>query len=1543
MSFDEEEDTGEKSLLSFEPDSEKIPLNLVVPDETAYLKRFSTPSFPSLPPDPVSLTSSFIHGASLGYLGEEPNTGLGQIADLTGMLANFIVISKGAGLAMKGTGLVRGTTVGQELLFEGLSTFPADVAFVTSPAADDLENPEALLPLFTAANLATVPLSRLWSLGKSKLTTPVFQEGEGRMLTEVLDEASESIRAEAEGVSFENLLRKEASKEKPVGTPMEENIVRLNRLGEDYRILEEQDLSRWERDSKETVFGFARTEESAITAGEKASRETIEDFLVTRMGRELTQEEQVSLMGAFLNRPANLVTERTFSNVAFDMWERGEIDLAASGVSRSSRWSRKIFPEEVDDLFRRLDDIEAATSVGLPPTATYDEIIKRTRDVQKGLSKLSDNILNNPVRREILDQAIAETEKLFENRKFGVSPDFAKTDELLKMISTNAVFSRTDDLVFKTDEINRLIRNLERNQAGYERRLKESTKKALQRDFNSERDAGAIVSILSGKKDLDPQSYSKMRVPLARYIIGEFDSLVTPNLIDEDIGRQIAGIRKQLGELPTKIKDEPELKSASRKLREQEAQAKTQLTQSLFSNQGTARALAMQTGNENLVKAVDFYFASLGDIPSQAYVSGRQILGNRSIALDMQLNQIKNRPTPSARANIDVEGRPTSKKTLVDHPGDLDDPGLRPPSIDEQLDVIGTGKELGTVSRLFGTPQVIAERYERMATTEVMKNLYGKTKDFFGKAYTRYNLVIEDQGIFETQFLKPFEDYVAALGEKGSMVSGLVDELSTTANKLLKEGISDDDIYAIGQKKISAHSREIQDGYDLFRKMDDWIADKGDEGVRRYNRLVELGEIDGEKLALIKRRPYHVHFRYEGDFILFKTRADGERSFLGYVKGRQMAVDAIKEYQSKHPGDMTGRFVMLPKIIDDAGDLVRLGSLARDMDRTMGVDAAHLKTLIDNKEFTKDTLYDVFYGARKDRLLGLEEKRIDTLRATALSAIASIRFSNYIDLVAEGQQLAKTLGENSLPRWRDYVKTFSNDLIGISRNLEQTVDDYLQGALEYFTERIPWTRDTLETIGITPSSRITRSVSSTLTFLGRVGALGFNVGTAFINMMILPTNVFPVVGMENLIYGMRNLGRHWNTPEFQTLLKKGGVTLRQSGILFRDELTKPDILLGRGAKAYRKIDNLSMWMFNKTEDLARGTTMLAAYKQAEKLSKSLTKGVDHGTWQEKLLKDIARGRKQQVTNREVLDEYAVHVMKNTNFDFSPTGLSELARNPVTKPWFQFKTFLTKEIEFLMGQSLPLTHKERFLALGMFGTIGGLFALPGVEDIDTVSRYLFGVSPKLYMDTYLPEIATAGLPAIAGIDLSNRISLGSVSHLTDFETFPFGLGIARVGRMAKGIKEGRMDLGGALWYSMSSLESMRQGFELLSTGELKDRYGQTLATREEMSPLALVGRVFGFQSTIEGDISMLKTAYKAHEERVSSRQRRAMRDVLDLETKGRYSEAREIQKKAGITDKQKRSARKKQNISRRDLLKQSMRTSTRSESLYREALENIPEQ
>ncbi len=1555
---DEEEQEDYSDLLvpaREEDDPYSLTREALVPDEMGYLellsRRGGTGGTGMLAPEPVGIGSAFLHGASLGFAGEEPNTGWGTVADVAGTIASAIAVTKGVGGLLGRVGVSGGSTLAGQMAFEGAISAPFDAAYLASPLGRDTENPELMLPLFTGLNMAMVPLGRLFAIAKSRVTTPAVDEVTGARFLNVLDSETTRIMDEAEGINFEAMLRGEPGTPTvtPYSSTLEENITNLNRLGDEYRMNLHNDALRENLETVKYVFGEG-SEGASILAGERAIREATDEFLTQNMGRVLPQDEQLVIWRALDANGGVLGSADNFNKRAFELWNEGQIDsgMPTRGTSQSSRWNRKTFGEEVQLFVGKVRDIEDAVSVGLPPNSTYKEIVKRSEDVMRELTKIHEKTLTNPAYKRIVDEATKQYDEALKNRGLGVSADFAATrggEELYRLAATNALFSRVDDVKMRADEITRLISNIQGNAEAYQRNMKESLKKALNKDYNTEKQTQRIQTLVSGKGRIEPKEFAGLRTSLARYIIEQLHREVAPEFIEADLGKQLSTLRKEMAAVPTRFPDD--VASRNREIAQlmgEEEKIKAQIAQQFFSNQTIARTLASRSGNANFAKAVDYYFAALGDPIAQSHVVGRKLLGRGHIARDITANRTLTTPRPSVDPRVDTTGKPTGTSSIINSKTSDMDPGLLDDAeaLQTQLAIIEQGKDLDPVRRLFGSPEVNARVYKEKATLPELKTLYGSIEDLYKRGFEQYNKIQEDLTFYKDELLEKFHQRVLEMGENGSKAIALIDDVSRTANALIDEGLSYGDIEEALAKKIRAQSQEVQDAYKQFRDMDDWIYDKGISWILENNSKVDRGLLpESARLAVPARRPGHVHFAYDGDFRLMLVDESGER-FVGYVMGRDQAADEIISYLERNP-DAAGRFVLTPKLVDHEGDLVKLGDLVKDVNRTMGVDITQLRKLIGEDKFNGSTIYDVFYGARKERLLGLEEKRLDTLRSTTLSALAAIRFSRYMPLVMEGRQLARTLKDSSLPTWADSVSTYVNDLVGVSRGLEKTLDNHLQGVLSMVTERVPLTRDFFSALGITPGSRITRAVGSSLTFLSRVLPLGFNPATALINTALLGTNVIPVTTLADTMWASKNVFRWRKSPEGIALLKKGGVSLRQSGILFGDEFRKPDVLLGRGARAWQKVDDWSMAMFNATEDYTRGVTLLAAYKHGERMAKGLAKGVEARTWQEKLLRDIARGRGQKVTNREVLDEYAVHIMRNTNFDYSVSGLSELARNPATKPFMQFKTFLTKEIEFLFGGGLPLTHKERFLALGIMGSIGGLFAMPGIEDIDAISRLLFnGASPKLWMDTYLPEMLTAGLPAAIGIDLSDRVTLGSTSQFLNPETFPFGLGVNRIKNALLGMKNGTMDVGSAALYTVSAAEGARQGFELLSTGELRDRYGQLLVREEDTNMAAMVARVMGFKTTIEGDVSTYRTVYADVRQRALARDREALKTIIKYEQDGRTSEARALQKKAGITNKQIKAEKRKRSMTTRDIMIQRTRQDHREEELYRDALLSFPE-
>ena len=304
-----------------------------------------------------------------------------------------------------------------------------------------------------------------------------------------------------------------------------------------------------------------------------------------------------------------------------------------------------------------------------------------------------------------------------------------------------------------------------------------------------------------------------------------------------------------------------------------------------------------------------------------------------------------------------------------------------------------------------------------------------------------------------------------------------------------------------------------------------------------------------------------------------------------------------------------------------------------------------------------------------------------------------------------------------------------------------------------------------------------------------------------------------------------------------------------------------------------------------------------------------------------MLNDIGAELGKRIDHADVLDEYAVRIMKKTNFDFDITGLSEIARNPLLKPFAQFKTYFFKEIEFLMG-GVPLSAKERFISLGMFGAIGGMFAIPGADEIDQWSTSIFGISPKVWVMNNMPEVFGAGLGATIGLDFSQKANIGTLSRALSPEGI-WGVAPSKAAYQYKQYAKGNLSATDAFLGSFSVMKGIGQAIELQSTGRVSDQYDQTLVHADDLNMVQKIGIGMGISPTPMSK-AITATRYKhVQEKRQSARDRAALRDYVDAYFERDYVTANEIAKKNELSKAQIDRAIKKRRQTAGDVLREGM--------------------
>ncbi len=172
----------------------------------------------------------------------------------------------------------------------------------------------------------------------------------------------------------------------------------------------------------------------------------------------------------------------------------------------------------------------------------------------------------------------------------------------------------------------------------------------------------------------------------------------------------------------------------------------------------------------------------------------------------------------------------------------------------------------------------------------------------------------------------------------------------------------------------------------------------------------------------------------------------------------------------------------------------------------------------------------------------------------------------------------------------------------------------------------------------------------------------------------------------------------------------------------------------------------------------------------------------------------------------------------------------LARDPVSKPYMQFKTFVTQEIEFLLGQKIPLTRAQQIKAWGIFGLLGGAMGMPFVTDINNFTNLFFEVDIEQWMANNAPDVVNYGVPALIGQGYSIRQMAGfpEVADSFGMTNFPGGVlqGKAR-----------------SAWYNYKT--GRRSGLEaFVRSSTIADRIWQTAELTEH-------GRTFRGDWSIKG--------------------------------------------------------------------------------------------
>ena len=705
---------------------------------------------------------------------------------------------------------------------------------------------------------------------------------------------------------------------------------------------------------------------------------------------------------------------------------------------------------------------------------------------------------------------------------------------------------------------------------------------------------------------------------------------------------------------------------------------------------------------------------------------------------------------------------------------------------------------------------------------------------------------------------------------------------------------------------VSSQPESVQKVYNSFRKVTDKLHEETNKAINIINDMIEAGTVPGAKLTPLEYRPGYVPYLYDGAFnieVLEETiNAAGKIStrsvWHDFVHSSDDAIKSLNRYFAGTTST-TGKIVIKPRYITSEEQSFILGSTLDDINKVYGRPAVEVKDLLKNKTLTSSSLNDVFFGHKLKRTLNLEEKRIDTLTSLNLLIHANQRFQNYTPLFRRMQTVKAGFAERGFNMEADSLQIYYEDLIGRSRAFEQQVDNMINGAMNKLWE-FPPAASAMNAIGLQRNSRVVRKVASTLNLFGRLAVLGFNPGSAIINTFILPTNVAGSIGIRNLMFGLGNIRSALNTSsttnKFRELFSHLGLDIRPTSFGFKDTINSA--VLQKGSSKYlEKLDNWGMWLFNTSENMARGVTAIGSVNQAKQMAKRLIAGKTPKTWQEKRLVRISEELGRSLDDKITQFEYARFMVDKTNFRFTLADTPELLRNPVLRPMLQFKSFFLKEMDLFIFDA-EWGARERFIAFGMLGALGGAMAMPFVDDLDRVGIAMFGISPKLWFEENLPEVMAIGIPSLLGLDLSGRANFGEIASFTKN---PVGLALPRIWDGIAALAKGDTELA-ANRLAPVSVTNFMNAIEFLNTGVSRSAFtGSTLATRADRTRvLTTLGSFVGFKSPAELSASRKLEVGRAISRNAKELRRTALKLYLNALSDGNPRKADKIARDNGLT-------------------------------------------
>lgn len=712
------------------------------------------------------------------------------------------------------------------------------------------------------------------------------------------------------------------------------------------------------------------------------------------------------------------------------------------------------------------------------------------------------------------------------------------------------------------------------------------------------------------------------------------------------------------------------------------------------------------------------------------------------------------------------------------------------------------------------------------------------------------------------------------------------------------------------EEKLKGLPQEVQDHYRLFRNAYDDILKEVNTKIDEYNLAIDDGLIKAEKMPHINRRVgYYTHSDLGGHYDVMVEVDAGKFIKLSRGVDEAQGVIDIKTYIADNP-QFKGKIRLMPKIIATSEmDSQIAGGWYNEVEELYGKNADDLRELIGKNKFKKDTVGDVFFAHKMPRKGKMTDYQKDTVKVLESYMYAAGKFSSYMKasrmMKEAANQLENITGKNSKPflESASYARSLADYTIGRKVLGEETFDKVAQHLME-----LPVFGRMMNMLGFKPGGRHAQKMSSMLLTYGRLMTIGFNVSTALINTSILATNVAPLLGGARVALSMGK----WATAAkegsvYYKLARDAGVKLNLGGATLTNAV---EDVADKGI--LNTVGNLSMYAFNKTEDMARVTTLIAAYDEVPSIIKRVSKLEGQGKTLSKkgdrLLREIADRYDKDISSEFVREKFAKEMMLLTNFDFSRMGLAPIFRNPAAAPFLQFKSFIAKQAEFMIdGYKGEFSSSENMKILMGFFALGGMLSLPGVNILDLAMRATMGTSPKQAILDHTQDITggdfiAGGLPRVAGFDISQRLVLDDPGFLLDTSNI-LGIFPARLYEGTKLAMQGQFGKASKLGLTPSVGASAMKAYQAWTGGPVRSRISDkvSIAEKDMKNPYVWgLAMGAGFSPNMVTDNRIYQTWAKSHNKRLQVLRESSLNSAAKAMRRGDREEAFKALSERGLS-------------------------------------------